>query len=193
MMIKKRFLVIILFAILITSCSDIERQSEQKEFPEEIINLQKEVELSSENTALKHQLGLMLYDYYLEQARLKNVAEENLPFLLYNESNSAGCLLIHGFTATPWELKKLGKHLFSKNITVYGVLLEGHGTTPQELDKTTWQDWYKSAEEGLDLLPYLVDNVYVCGQSAGASLAIMLRALSLSFFSLGFSVGTSTG
>lgn len=174
MIIKKRFLTIILFAVLITSCSYVETGSEQKEFPEEIINLQKEVEISPENTALKHQFGLTLYEHYLEQSRFKKVSEENLPFLFYNEKNTEGCLLIHGFTATPWELKELGKYLFSKNITVYGVLLEGHGTTPQELDKTTWQDWYKSAEEGLDLLSYLADDVYVCGQSAGASLAIML-------------------
>lgn len=174
MMIKKRFLIIVLFAIFITSCSEIEISSKQKEFPENITKLQKAVELSPEDTALKHQLGLMLYEHYLEQARLKKVSEENLPFLFYNEKNTEGCLLIHGFTATPWELRELGKHLFSRNITVYGVLLEGHGTSPKELDKTRWQDWYESSEEGLDLLSYLVDNVYVCGQSAGASLAIKL-------------------
>ena len=180
MAIKKRFWVVFLLVVLVTSCSGTEQEKTQVTSPKldsiskEINDLKGALELAPEDITLKQQLGLRLYDYYLEQAILKGVSEDNLPFLFYDEKNSAGCILIHGFTATPWELKKLGEYLYQQNINAYGVLIEGHGTTPEELDKTKWQDWYESAEEGLQLISYLTENPYVCGQSAGASLAIML-------------------
>lgn len=180
MAIKKRFWIVILLAVLITSCSDTEQEKEQVTsaklygISKDINDLKGALELAPENITLKQQLGLRLYDYYLEQAILKGVSDDNLPFLFYDKKNSAACLLIHGFTATPWELKKLGEYLYQQNINAYGVLVEGHGTTPEELDKTTWQDWYESAEVGLQLISYLTENPYVCGQSGGASLAIML-------------------
>ncbi len=160
--------------IVITACSDINRYGNQEELPENIISLKNALELSPENETLRYMFGKALYDYSLNQAIEKSVSEENLPFLLYNENNSKGCLMIHGFTATPWELRELGEYLFGKNITVYGVLLEGHGTSPEDLDKTKWQDWYKNSEEGLLLLSYLANDTYICGQSAGALLALKL-------------------
>ena len=58
-----------------------------------------------------------------------------------------GVLLIHGYTGAPGEMRLLGEFLHRKGYTVLGVLLPGHCTTPKNLSKYTFDDWY--AEVGL--------------------------------------------
>src|SRR3989338_5689765 len=173
MALKKRLLVVFLLGLLLTACSNVNTKKVEN-LPDSIISLKNALEISPNDAELRQKLGVELHNYYLKKAVEKNVAEENLPFLLHSKNNSVGCLLVHGFTATPWELRELGNYLYKNNISVYGALIDGHGTTPEELDKTRWQDWYKSAEEGLLLMSYLTERTYICGQSAGASLAITL-------------------
>src|SRR4051812_26008702 len=60
-----------------------------------------------------------------------------------------GVLLTHGFTSSPAEVRPLGIYLAEQGYTVYGPLLAGHGTAPEDLRTTTWQQWVASAEAGL--------------------------------------------
>ena len=53
-----------------------------------------------------------------------------------------GVLLIHGYTGAPGEMRLLGEFLHRKGYTVLGVLLPGHCTTPKNLSKYTFDDWY---------------------------------------------------
>ena len=54
--------------------------------------------------------------------------------------NETGCLLIHGFTSTPAELRELGELLHKVGYTVLGVRLSGHGTTVEDLEKSNYKD-----------------------------------------------------
>lgn len=87
-----------------------------------------------------------------------------------------GALLLHGFTASPTETRPLGEFLHRRGMTVLGVRLSGHGTTPEDLRGTTWQDWYRSAEEGFCKLEGIVDHLFVGGVSLGGVLGAMLAA-----------------
>ena len=87
-----------------------------------------------------------------------------------------GVLLLHGFAGTPPELRRLGEALARSGWRCHGPLLAGHGTTPEELDRTRWQDWARSAETALAELRTECDEVMVAGQSAGGSLALHLAA-----------------
>lgn len=87
-----------------------------------------------------------------------------------------GALLLHGFTASPTETRPLGEFLHRRGMTVLGVRLSGHGTTPEDLKGTTWQDWYRSVEEGFHELRGSVDRMFVGGVSLGGVLATMLVA-----------------
>ena len=49
-----------------------------------------------------------------------------------------GCLVLHGFTATPSEVRWLAEHLAGQGHTVYAPRLAGHGTTPEALARTRW-------------------------------------------------------
>ncbi|MEW6087021.1 MAG: alpha/beta fold hydrolase [bacterium] len=109
----------------------------------------------------------------LIQERLRN--KDNGPFLYTHEKKTKTVfLLIHGFTASPWEMRDLGEYLYEKGYNVYGLLLEGHGTKEEDLLKIKWEDWYQSVEDAYELAKLLGDNVIVAGFSTGGDLALHL-------------------
>jgi len=91
-------------------------------------------------------------------------------------SGRRGALLLHGFAGTPPELRRLGEHLAAHGWRCRAPLLAGHGTTPEDLESTRWQDWAGSAGEALDALTSECDAVVVAGQSMGGALALHLAA-----------------
>ena len=53
-----------------------------------------------------------------------------------------GVLLLHGFTGSPASMRPWGEFLATKGYAVEVPLLPGHGTRWQDLNETTWRDWY---------------------------------------------------
>jgi carboxylesterase len=87
-----------------------------------------------------------------------------------------GCVLLHGFTAAPKEMRPLGQYLAELNYTVRGVRLAGHGTSPQDLARTPWRDWVASAEGAIDELRGRCDRVWIIGLSLGGLIGLYLAA-----------------
>ena len=92
------------------------------------------------------------------------------------EGNTTGCLLVHGFSGSPPEMRPMGEYLAEKGLTVIGVRLAGHGTTPEDMARTGWRDWVASAEEGLQELQGRCDQVFVAGLSMGGLITLHLAA-----------------
>lgn len=90
----------------------------------------------------------------------------------FHAGGRVGCLLLHGFTATPQEMRGLGACLHAAGHTVLGVRTAGHGTSPDDLARTSWRDWIDSASTGLEELRRHSDTVVVIGLSMGALLAL---------------------
>jgi len=92
------------------------------------------------------------------------------PFLY--PGNEIGCLLIHGFTGTPKEMRWMGEYLAEQGYSVLGIRLAGHATKIDDLDHTSWQDWTASVEDGYHLLKGMCKDVFVMGLSLGGVLAL---------------------
>jgi carboxylesterase len=93
------------------------------------------------------------------------------------EGASLAFLLIHGFCAAPDELATLSQFLEGLGIASFAVQLAGHGTTPEDLKKTHWEDWYDSALEGLDVVKsWNPIHLFVAGFSMGGALSILLAS-----------------
>jgi carboxylesterase len=90
------------------------------------------------------------------------------------DGGSFGCLLLHGFTGTPSEMRPLGERLASRGYTVVAPLLPGHGTRVEELAQTTWEEWYGAALVGWQELGERARARCVAGLSMGALLALHL-------------------
>ena len=97
------------------------------------------------------------------------------PFDLVGDG-SIGAVLVHGFTGTPYEMRYLGDQLARAGITVHGLRLPGHGTTIEDLDRTTWEDWADAVEDAFDSLRLMCGQVAVVGQSLGGLLSLHLAA-----------------
>ncbi|HSU72984.1 MAG TPA: alpha/beta fold hydrolase [Candidatus Binatia bacterium] len=83
-------------------------------------------------------------------------------------------LIIHGLSATPWEVKTLSIYLAEHHYTVLAPVLAGHGRSPADLEATTWQDWYTNVNESYARLAAVSTHVFVIGVSTGGSLALEL-------------------
>lgn len=100
--------------------------------------------------------------------------EQLQPFRL--RGGVRGCLLLHGFAGTPPEMRGIGEFLAARGYDVMAPLLAGHGLTPEAMAATGWQDWAASAEDAYQSLRRDCDEVFVCGQSLGGTLALHLAA-----------------
>ena len=85
-----------------------------------------------------------------------------------------GVLLIHGLGGTPTELKFIAQTLARAGHTVYCCQLAGHCGTPEELRRSTWQEWYASVEAAHDRLRESCDTIIAGGLSMGGILALHL-------------------
>ena len=102
------------------------------------------------------------------------------PFVADGDSSSptgrVGILLSHGFTGSPASMKPWAEHLAKQGYAVSVPRLPGHGTTWQEMNRTTWADWYDEVERAFEALANQVDTVLVFGLSMGGALALRLAA-----------------
>ncbi|HST04790.1 MAG TPA: alpha/beta fold hydrolase [Chloroflexia bacterium] len=99
-----------------------------------------------------------------------------MPFALGPVDAPRACLLIHGFSGSPPELRPLGEYLAKQGIRVEGIRLAGHGTDPEALTCLTWYDWLQSASEGLERVARgrSKENVIIVGFSMGSLLGMHL-------------------
>jgi carboxylesterase len=87
---------------------------------------------------------------------------------------AVGVLLCHGFTGSPHSLRPWAEYLAAQGLAVSVPLLPGHGTTWQDMARTTSADWYAEAEEALAGLRAQCSEVFVMGLSLGGCLALRL-------------------
>jgi carboxylesterase len=103
-----------------------------------------------------------------------NAQDRARPFQIRRGPTS--CLLLHGLTGTPYEMRGLGEALVAAGVTVSCPLLPGHGTDPRDLAGTTWHDWERAALEAYETLTATHAPPFLCGLSMGASIAIRIAA-----------------
>lgn len=94
----------------------------------------------------------------------------------WHTGNDIGCLLIHGFTGAPQEMRELGGRLAADGYTVCGPRLTHHGTDPADMNRSQWRDWYFSALDGYHLLRTNCRHVIPIGLSMGGATALLLAA-----------------
>ncbi|MFA6383133.1 MAG: alpha/beta fold hydrolase [Parcubacteria group bacterium] len=95
----------------------------------------------------------------------------NQPFY-FKGTNGKGVLLLHGWTSTAYEVRRLGKYLNENGYTVYGPMLKGHGMKPEDLEGVKWADWLDDVKAAHQELKKNCEEVFIGGTSIGANLAV---------------------
>lgn len=99
------------------------------------------------------------------------------PFLLHAAKPRAlGVLLVHGFLASPAEMRPFGEKLHAAGYSVLGVRLKGHGTSPWDLRERSWRDWLQSVVNGYEILHAYCEKICVVGFSTGGTLTLIHAA-----------------
>jgi carboxylesterase len=92
------------------------------------------------------------------------------------DGGPTGVLMLHGFTANPFGLRAFAESLHESGHTVHVPRLPGHGTTWEDLARSTWADWDGEAQRALTELRGRCDRVAVVGLSFGGAVALHLAA-----------------
>jgi esterase/lipase len=99
------------------------------------------------------------------------------PFLLVPDNPRAiGVVLVHGFLASPAEVRAFGEKLFAAGYVVMGVRLKGHGTSPWDLRDRSWRDWLASVANGRRIVEKITGQYALVGFSTGATLCLSSAA-----------------
>jgi carboxylesterase len=97
-------------------------------------------------------------------------------FLSGSKAKEIGLLFFHGFTATTVEVRKIAIYFHTLGYTVSGPLLPGHGTTPEDMNSKSIEDWVITAENAYLELKKKCSRVIVFGESMGGLLTLLLAS-----------------
>jgi carboxylesterase len=91
-------------------------------------------------------------------------------------SGAEAVMALHGIAGSPAQLREMCAEIASRGFTVYGVLLPGHGTDPDDLYGARWEHWYSHVESEYLRIRRHHAKVHVLGFSVGAALGLRLAS-----------------
>jgi len=103
---------------------------------------------------------------------MKILVDRGEPF--FYPGGDTACLLVHGFTGAPEEMRWMGRYLADQGFTVLGIRLFAHATQVEDMNRARWEDWLANVEDGYHLLRGLASQVVVIGISMGGALSLLL-------------------
>ena len=90
------------------------------------------------------------------------------------EHNKHGCLIIHGFGGSIYEVESLASYLVEKGYEVACPHLKGHTGKRQYMKNATYEDWIDSAKIELLRLKEKTEDIAIIGFSMGGLIAVNL-------------------
>lgn len=89
-----------------------------------------------------------------------------------DQPGNKAVLLIHGLTDSPYSFTDIAEDLVGKGYVVRTLLLQGHGTKPEDLMMPELKDWQGLVRYHTRLLQQEYPEVWLGGYSTGANLAV---------------------
>lgn len=93
------------------------------------------------------------------------------------DAGEVAVLVSHGFTASPYSIRDWAMGFADAGYTVRAPRLPGHGTRWQDMNRTTWADWFATIEQAWLELRREHETVFVAGLSMGGGLVLRLAEL----------------
>lgn len=102
---------------------------------------------------------------------MKLVAPKSFTF----EGGNRAVLLLHGFTGSTKDVKRLGEYLQKRGFTCHAPMYRGHGEAPEALLQTTPTEWWQDAVDGYNYLKNQGYNeIAVAGISLGGVFSLKI-------------------
>ncbi|MGL5695170.1 MAG: alpha/beta hydrolase [Peptostreptococcaceae bacterium] len=93
-------------------------------------------------------------------------------FFMEVENSNTMVVFIHGILESPNQFYNLAKITIENNMSVCGILLDGHGKTGMEFANSSLDKWIESVDNGIKKHINKYDNIILVGHSMGVLLAI---------------------
>jgi carboxylesterase len=93
------------------------------------------------------------------------------------KGNKTLVILLHGFTASPFEMREFGYYLH-KNLScsIQIPLISGHGVNERLLNQTSYQEFINPIDELIQVKSKDYDKIILIGMSMGGSIALYLAS-----------------
>lgn len=112
----------------------------------------------------------------MDSSLIQNADLDGKSFVL--EGTNGVCIIfVHGFTATTVEVRPIAEYLNQQGYTVAAPLLPGHGTTPEDLNKQTWNNWVNSVSDLYKRCKADHNQLFMGGESMGGVITCYLSAM----------------
>lgn len=96
----------------------------------------------------------------------------------FNKASETGCIVMHGFTGTPANVRIIADALSREGYTIYAPLLKGHARTLFDMERASADDWMLDA---LNAYKRLIDEgctkVFLMGLSMGGILMSLIASM----------------
>lgn len=92
----------------------------------------------------------------------------------FYRGNAIGCIVVHGFHASPNEVGWMGSHLAELGYTVYVPRLTGHGYDHRHMRRMNWEDWFGQVLDAYHIMTQQCEQVYLVGHSMGGLLSLLV-------------------
>lgn len=98
----------------------------------------------------------------------------NRTFEFPHPAPTAGILLLHGMSDSPYSLRTIGQRLHEAGAVVIGLRVPGHGTAPSGLVEMRWPDMTAAVRMAMNHLQKTSKGkpLYIIGYSNGSALAV---------------------
>ncbi len=93
-----------------------------------------------------------------------------------SEAGPLGLWLQHGFSGCPASMRPMAAWLTERGFSVVAPLLPGHGTSWEDLEGVTMEDWEGEAESALSRLAARCETVIAVGLSMGGAMVLHVAA-----------------
>lgn len=94
----------------------------------------------------------------------------NMPFERIPERANKAILLVHGLGDSPFSFSDISLSLEQRGFHVQALLLPGHGSNPEDMHLTYYEDWQNIVDHYTKLLQQQYQDVWLGGFSTGANL-----------------------
>lgn len=108
---------------------------------------------------------------------MDSIQDVTAPFFLPGAGERAFIMvmMVHSFTGSPLEFRRLGDFLNGHGYSVSAVRLPGHGTSLKDMSKTRWSDWWNHIVSAYEEFSSSgIKKIVTIGHSMGGLLTLKL-------------------
>ncbi len=114
----------------------------------------------------------LLHSFEME----RNIAEADRSFIRINDNAKGSCLLVHGVTSSPGDLRDLAQILHEAGFNVYVLRLPDYGTPGNTISEVSWESAMQQVLQSYHLLARGGGKVHMVGLGFGATLGLHLAS-----------------